>query len=89
MIVSAQVSVYPLGSDNLAPAIDLAISVLQEYEVDYQIGTMSTLISGEMEAVQAALNAMFSRVAAQYAVVMQCTLSNTCPLSLNSEESGR
>jgi uncharacterized protein YqgV (UPF0045/DUF77 family) len=78
--ISAQVSLYPLGSEDLSPAIDTALSILREHGLNVDPGPMSTLIAGDDETVFAALQAAFQRVAGQGRVVLVVTLSNACPL---------
>jgi uncharacterized protein YqgV (UPF0045/DUF77 family) len=84
--ISAQVSVYPLGQDQLSPAINIALRIFQQHSLDINLGSMSTLISGSDESVFAALQAAFQGIAGQGQVVMVVTLSNACPLLENQEQ---
>ena len=70
MWVSVQVSVYPLGQNDLAPAIEAVWRVFQEHRLACQPGPMprrrdggmeylSTLLEGDDEAVFAALREAF------------------------------
>jgi uncharacterized protein YqgV (UPF0045/DUF77 family) len=78
--ISAQVSLYPLGQEDLSPAIDAALAIWREHGLDVIPGPMSTLIAGDDEVIFAALQAAFQRVAGQGRVVLVATLSNACPL---------
>jgi uncharacterized protein YqgV (UPF0045/DUF77 family) len=78
--ISAQVSMYPLGQEDLSPAIDEALRIFRERGLDVNQGSMSTLISGGDEILFAALQAAFQRAAGQGRVVMVVTFSNACPL---------
>ena len=78
--VSAQVSLYPLGQDSLSPAIDETLSVLRGHGVDVDMGSMSSLVSGEDESVFRALQEVFRRAAEKGPVVMVVTFSNACPV---------
>ena len=78
--ISAQVSLYPLGQEDLSPAIDEELRIFREYGLDVNPGPMSTLISGDDEAIFAALLATFQVGAGEGRVVMVVTLSNACPL---------
>jgi uncharacterized protein YqgV (UPF0045/DUF77 family) len=80
MVVSAQISVYPLGQDRLSPAIDAVKHALETRGLRPEVGVMSTLVVGEAEVVFAALQEGFDRAASMGRVVMTVTLSNACPV---------
>ena len=77
--ISAQISLYPLGKEDLSPAIDEALRIFRESGLDVFPGSMSTLISGDDEVVFAALQAAFQQAAGDGRVVMSVTFSNACP----------
>lgn len=79
MAISAQVSLYPLRQQRLAPAIDEALRVFEEHGLETTPGSMSTVITGDDVAVFAALQEVFRRTADQGHVVMTVTFSNACP----------
>ncbi|HLF09306.1 MAG TPA: YkoF family thiamine/hydroxymethylpyrimidine-binding protein [Dehalococcoidia bacterium] len=79
MPITAQVSLYPLRQPHLTPAIERTLEVLRSHGLAVDPGTMSTLVSGEDDAVFAALKEAFQEVAQQGGVVMVVTLSNACP----------
>lgn len=81
MDVSAQVSLYPLRQERLSPAIEALRSALELEGVEAQVGPMSTLVSGEVDAVFRALKAGFEQVAARGPVAMVITVSNACPVA--------
>jgi uncharacterized protein YqgV (UPF0045/DUF77 family) len=78
--ISAQVSLYPLGKEDLSPTIDEALGVFGQHSLEVIPGSMSTLISGDDEAVFSALQAAFRRASEQGGVVMVVTFSNACPI---------
>ena len=78
--ISAQVSLYPLGQADIAPAIDAVVGVLAERGIAHEVGAMSTTVWGEDEAVFAALREAFRAAAAFGQAVMTVTVSNACPL---------
>jgi uncharacterized protein YqgV (UPF0045/DUF77 family) len=84
--ITAQVSLYPLSSADLSPAIDEALRILREHGLDVEIGMMSSLVRGEETAVFAALQSAFSQVAGQGPVVMVATFSNACPVPGKREQ---
>jgi uncharacterized protein YqgV (UPF0045/DUF77 family) len=80
MIVSAQISLYPLQQDRLSPAIGELRDTLAAAGLQPAVGPMSTLVTGETESIFAALREGFDVVAATGHVVMTVTVSNACPL---------
>lgn len=81
MIVSAQVSIYPLRQDRLSPAIAAVSDALQAAGLRPEVGPMSTLVTGETIAVFRGLEDAFSRAGALGHVVMTITVSNACPVA--------
>jgi len=79
-MISAQISLYPLRQEHLGPAIEMLKHALEDHHLRPTIGPMSTLVTGETEAVFAALQEAFSRAAATGHVVMTVTVSNACPI---------
>ena len=79
MGVSAQVSVYPLGQGDPSSAIHAAWEAFRAHRLEYQPGSMSTLLQGDTEQVFAALHDAFQAAAERGATVMVITVSNACP----------
>lgn len=84
--IAAQVSLYPLRQESLSPAIEEALRVFQEHDLELQPGVMSTMITGDDAKVFAALQEAFRRVAEQGHVVMIVTFSNACPVPVQKEQ---
>ena len=80
MVIAAQVALYPLRQERLAPAIDAFAQTLAAAGLVATVGPMSTLVTGEADAVFAALRDAFARAAAAGHVVMAVTVSNACPV---------
>ena len=81
VVISAQVSLYPLRSPRLSPTIDRAFAIFHAYRLDVQPGSMSTIVSGDDAAVFAALHQAFEAAAeAGQEVVMMETVSNAYPV---------
>jgi uncharacterized protein YqgV (UPF0045/DUF77 family) len=76
--ITAQVSLYPLGEDDLSPVIDAAIGELDRHGLERQTGTMSTVVCGDAKVFSALLDA-FRGAAARGHAVMVVTVSNACP----------
>jgi len=81
-VISAQVSLYPLRTENLGPAIDAFAEALREAGLHVEPGAMSTLVVGEADPLFAALQSGFAAACAEADVVMQVTVSNACPWEL-------
>ncbi|MBW2149567.1 MAG: thiamine-binding protein [Deltaproteobacteria bacterium] len=80
MQISAQVSLYPLRQERLSPAIEEAWKIFQEYELEVQKGSMSTVINGEAEKVFGAIRHIFLISAQRGPVALIVTFSNACPV---------
>lgn len=78
MQVSAQVSLYPLRQEHLAPTIDAALEELRRQGLQVQPGAMSTQVFGEEEQVFSGLRKAFGNACQRGKVVMVVTLSNAC-----------
>ena len=80
MTISAQVSIYPLRQEHLAPAVESVRSAFEVRGLAPQVGPMSTTVTGEARAVFDALAAAFTSAASSGQVVMTVTVSNACPV---------
>jgi len=80
MFLSAQISLYPLRQAHLSQAIDSAASILREHGLEVSSGPMSSLVSGDDEALFKAIQEVFRRTSEQGDMVMVVTLSNACPV---------
>lgn len=79
--IAAQVSVYPLRSERLSPAVERVLAVFEQAGLDVRPGSMSTVISGDDETVFDALRAAFAVLAdGGQTAVMVVTVSNACPV---------
>jgi uncharacterized protein YqgV (UPF0045/DUF77 family) len=79
-VVMAQVSLYPLGQGDLAPAIEAFVATLREQGLQCEVGAMSTLVWGEDSVVCSSLQRAYAAALAHGPAVLQITLSNACPL---------
>ncbi len=78
--VAAQVSIYPLRQPSLSPAIEAALETFRERGLEVVPGAMSSVVSGDDDALFAALRDVFRRSAELGEVVMVVTVSNACPV---------
>ncbi len=79
--LAAQVSLYPLGQEDLSPVIDQVLDVFRRYDLHMDIGPMSTILSGGEEALFAALREATTEACASGKMVMTVTLSNACAVN--------
>lgn len=84
--ISAQVSLYPFGQEDLAPAIQEVWNALDAHGLEYTPGPMSTLTWGDDDAMLEALKDGFRRAAKLGPAVMVVTLSNACPMPSTEED---
>jgi uncharacterized protein YqgV (UPF0045/DUF77 family) len=80
MLASAQVAIYPLRQARLSPAVQAVGDALVAAGLHPEVGPMSTLVTGEVDRLFAALQMAFVRAAEQGPVVLTVTLSSACPI---------
>ncbi len=85
MGVSAQVSLYPLGQEDLSPAVTEIWKALAAHGLEYTPGPMSTLTWGDDEVILNALRDGFRRAAELGPAVLVITLTNACPAPRKEE----
>jgi uncharacterized protein YqgV (UPF0045/DUF77 family) len=78
MTISAQISLYPLGTESYASLINEAIRKLERPGLAVQVGSMSTVVKGEETVVFAALQELMHAAAEQSKMVAVITISNAC-----------
>jgi len=79
MKVQTEISLYPLREDELTRPIQQFIQVLKSKDLNIEIGSMSTLITGEESVVFENLQKAFEKIAQKYEIVMTAKISNACP----------
>ena len=80
MTVSAQIAIYPLRQERLGPTVHAVSDALTARGLAPSVGPMSTLVTGELDAILDGLREAFRAAAAAGPVVMTVTLSNACPV---------
>ncbi len=79
MNIQAEVSLYPLQSQEIGEAIDRFVNVLERGGLALHKGNMSTTLSGDVDAVFGAVGRVFTTVAEGGQVVLILKASNACP----------
>lgn len=76
--LAAQVSLYPLGQEELSPAIDEVLKVFEAHGLHPETGPMSTVLTGDDTVLFAALHEATLAAAQSGRMVMVITVSNAC-----------
>ena len=79
-MVSCQISIYPLGVEELGPAIEAAVAELRAAGLEPEVGPMATYVTGDEDTVFEGLKRAFEVAGREGHVVMTITVSNACPL---------
>jgi uncharacterized protein YqgV (UPF0045/DUF77 family) len=79
-MISCQFSLYPLGVEDLSPAIDAAVAEMEALGLELDVGSMSTQVTGDTALVFEGLKRAFDVAAREGHVVMTVTVSNACPV---------
>lgn len=77
--VSALMSIYPLRQTEVSPGIGAALDALDESAVEYEVGTMGTLLWGEDEQVFRTLLQAFRKASTVGKTTLVVTISNATP----------
>ena len=80
MFLAAQISIYPLRQPHFSSVIDQALEIFRKHGLQVDTGAMSSVVSGEDEALFTALHEAFQKIAEQGELVMIVTLANACPV---------
>jgi len=79
MNVQAEISLYPLRTNDLGHAIGKFLGELKVVGVTVQPGNMSSTVSGDVNAVFSTIGAAFAAAAEDSQVVLVMKVSNACP----------
>ena len=75
-MITAEVSVYPLKTSDASSAITNSISSLNNRDVEYSVGSISTRLRGSEEQVWKSLQDMFQEAQNSGEVSMVITVTN-------------
>jgi len=78
MNVQAEISLYPLRTNDLEHAIESFLGDLRATGLPVQPGDMSSMVSGDVDAVFSAVGAAFKTVAKDGRAVLVIKVSNAC-----------
>lgn len=80
MIISVEISYYPLSEDYNKPISDFIDLISKNKDLEINIGKMSTIITGEYKLVMDILNNGMQSLMEKYPSVFTLKVSNTCPI---------
>lgn len=80
MIISVEISYYPLSEDYNKPIKDFIELLSEKDNLEINIGKMSTLITGEYKSVMDILNKGMNSLMKKYPSVFNLKISNSCPI---------
>jgi len=86
MNVQAEVSLYPLRTVAVGPAVEEFVARLRRVGLEVEVGTMSTRIGGECTKLFAALAESFAAVAGDCQAVLIAKVSNACPVRAQQDK---
>lgn len=86
--ISIQISLYPLGDTDITKSIFDLLNIFQHYGLEYTLGSMSTVISGDTGTVFQALEEAYRHTAQSQKFVLVCTMSNAVPTEKDMEDLG-
>ncbi len=75
-MICAEVSIYPLKTGNASAVINNAINSLNDHEIEYTVGSISTHLHGSEGQVWDSLQQMFNRARESGEVSMVVTITN-------------
>lgn len=79
MIISAEISYYPL-TDSFSEPVNELVEILEKSELQIEPGKMSTIITGDFHEVFHLLENALSELFQKYPSVFTMKISNSCPL---------
>jgi uncharacterized protein YqgV (UPF0045/DUF77 family) len=77
-MVTCQFSLYPLREPDLSPVLERALEGVRSTGLTPRVGSMSSYIEGDEDAVFEALKRAFRRAAEEGELVLVATVSNAC-----------
>jgi uncharacterized protein YqgV (UPF0045/DUF77 family) len=80
LIISAELSLYALGTGNFGLPVNEFIDGLKKFEIEVNPGSMSTIIIGKTDVLFRAIQSAFETVSQNNNVALVIKISNACPI---------
>lgn len=78
MHITVEISYYPLVDQYDQPVFELLDLLKSQPEISIEVGTMSTLLSGEYEVIMDLLNNAMKQLMQKYPSVFNLKIANAC-----------
>lgn len=78
MVITVEISYYPLASDYDQPVIEFIEKIRKTDAIEVQTGTMSTLLSGEYDRIMQILTKTIKPLMEKYPSVFILKMANAC-----------
>jgi len=79
MIISAEISYYPLSDDYTTP-IDHFIQALSKSNIKVETGKMSTTLTGDYNEIMELVTESMDALMQKYPSIFNIRISNACPV---------
>lgn len=76
-LMSCQLTYFPLQSENYLAEIDQVLDIIKSYDVEYDIGILSTTIRGTDDIIFALIRDIYDKMS-NYHFTLNIMISNTC-----------
>ncbi len=80
MIITAEISYYPLSGDIDNPVNSFIEELRSKKDISVETGRMSTIVSGDFEKVMSLLKDSMAKLMKEYPSVFTLKVSNACPV---------
>jgi uncharacterized protein YqgV (UPF0045/DUF77 family) len=78
MVITTEISYYPLSSDFENPVAEFLERLQSIDDIEIQIGSMSTLVTGHYDQVMAAISSTIKPLMVKHPSVFTLKVSNAC-----------
>ncbi len=78
-MITCQIGLYPLRSEEITGVVDEAMKIINSYDLEVEIGTMSTVVAGDTGTVYKMLNELTQEMQSRgREFVLTITVSTSC-----------
>jgi uncharacterized protein YqgV (UPF0045/DUF77 family) len=77
-IASCEISFIPIGSKDYIAHIDKVLDIIKSYDLEYDVGIMSTTIRGDQEKIHKLILDIYNIMDEECKFTMDIKLSNIC-----------
>ncbi|QQY80183.1 thiamine-binding protein [Keratinibaculum paraultunense] len=77
-IASCEIAFVPIGTEDYIPHIDKVLEIIKSYNLEYQVGIMSTTIRGDKDKIHKLILDIYNTMDGECKFTMDIKLSNLC-----------